>query len=40
MHGGNIYDNRVRLDFSVSINPLGIPEEVERALSASLCHAD
>ncbi|MCR5674109.1 MAG: aminotransferase class I/II-fold pyridoxal phosphate-dependent enzyme [Lachnospiraceae bacterium] len=36
MHGGDIYRNRVRLDYSVSLNPLGAPEEVRRALEGSL----
>lgn len=31
-HGGDVYRNRVRLDFSVNINPLGIPEQVRAAL--------
>lgn len=32
MHGGDIYRNPVRLDFSVNVNPLGIPEGVMQAL--------
>ncbi len=32
-HGGDVYGNKgVELDFSVSINPLGMPEEVTEAL--------
>lgn len=31
-HGGDIYRNQVTLDFSVNINPLGIPERVQAAL--------
>ncbi len=31
-HGGDIYRNSVKLDFSVSLNPLGMPKEVEEAL--------
>lgn len=32
-HGGDIYANKnVTLDFSVSVNPLGMPEEVKNAL--------
>lgn len=31
LHGGNIYDKQVKLDFSVNINPLGIPEKVRKA---------
>lgn len=32
IHGGDIYRNHVKLDFSVNINPLGIPDAVEAAL--------
>lgn len=32
IHGGDIYRNRITLDFSVNINPLGIPEQVKAAL--------
>lgn len=32
IHGGDIYRNQVRLDFSVNVNPLGIPESVQQAL--------
>lgn len=32
MHGGDIYRNKVEMDFSVNINPLGIPQSVKRAL--------
>lgn len=32
IHGGDIYGNRVSLDFSVNTNPLGIPAAVEAAL--------
>lgn len=35
MHGGDIYRNQVKIDFSVNINPLGIPERVRRALQAA-----
>lgn len=31
-HGGDIYRNNVRLDFSVNTNPLGISESVKRAI--------
>lgn len=31
-HGGDIYRNSVRLDFSVNTNPLGISESVKRAV--------
>ncbi len=32
IHGGDIYGNRVTLDFSVNVNPLGVPEAVKAAL--------
>lgn len=35
IHGGDIYRNQVKLDFSVNVNPLGVPQEVK----AALCHA-
>lgn len=44
MHGGDIYRNEVRLDFSVNVNPLGPPGCVMAALSESLaqisCYPD
>lgn len=40
IHGGDIYRNHVKVDFSVNINPLGMPEGVEEALHAAVgrCH--
>ena len=32
IHGGDIYRNHVKMDFSVNVNPLGIPETIQRAL--------
>lgn len=32
IHGGDIYTNQIEYDFSVNINPLGVPEEVKAAL--------
>lgn len=32
MHGGDIYRNKVNMDFSVNVNPLGIPESVKEAI--------
>lgn len=32
LHGGDIYRNHVKTDFSVNVNPLGIPEAVKVAL--------
>ena len=34
-HGGDVYRNRVRLDFSANVNPLGTPPEVMRAVAES-----
>ena len=34
-HGGDIYRNSVRLDFSVNTNPLGISEKVKNAVLSS-----
>lgn len=31
-HGGDIYTNRVTMDYSANINPLGLPEGVKKAL--------
>ena len=31
-HGGDIYSNQVSMDYSVNINPLGLPEGVKKAL--------
>ena len=35
-HGGDIYSRPVRLDFSASINPLGMPESARNALIGSV----
>ena len=32
IHGGDIYKNHVLIDFSVNINPLGIPKSVKDVL--------
>lgn len=31
IHGGNIYDKKVELDFSVNVNPFGMPASVQEA---------
>ena len=36
MHGGDIYSNKIQLDFSVSINPLGMSTNVRHALAQNL----
>jgi len=35
-HGGDIYRNRVELDYSVNISPLGIPETVKEAMREAI----
>lgn len=35
-HGGDIYSNKVEMDFSVNINPLGMPELVKEAIVSNL----
>ena len=32
VHGGDIYRNQINIDFSVNVNPLGMPKSVEDAL--------
>lgn len=32
LHGGDIYRNHVKIDFSVNVNPFGMPEDVKAAL--------
>ena len=39
-HGGDIYGEEVRLDFSANTNPLGTPEGVIRAMRESLGRVD
>ena len=36
IHGGDIYRNHVKIDFSVNVNPLGIPESVKVALQKAV----
>lgn len=36
IHGGDIYRNRVSMDFSVNVNPLGIPQTVKRAVQEAI----
>ena len=31
-HGGDRYRNRVEYDFSINVNPLGMPEVLRKAL--------
>ena len=36
-HGGDIYDKDIRWDFSVNINPLGMPESMKQAALRGVC---
>lgn len=36
IHGGDIYRNSVKLDFSVNINPFGVPRSVKEALHRAI----
>ena len=40
IHGGDIYRNRVKLDFSININPLGMPDAVKTALYRAVEQCD
>lgn len=40
IHGGDIYRNQVRIDFSVNSNPLGIPDSVKDALHEAVGHCE
>ena len=32
IHGGDIYRNHIAIDFSINVNPLGVPKAVKTAL--------
>lgn len=38
IHGGDIYRNEVELDFSVNMNPLGVPQSVVHAMQEAVEH--
>lgn len=40
MHGGDIYRNLVKIDFSINVNPLGVPKEVMQAMINSMQQVD
>ncbi|MCR5581158.1 MAG: aminotransferase class I/II-fold pyridoxal phosphate-dependent enzyme [Pseudobutyrivibrio sp.] len=40
MHGGDIYRNNIHFDFSVNLNPLGVPPEVQWVLTEAALHAN
>ena len=39
IHGGDIYRNKIKYDFSVSINPLPIPKDITDVLHESVDYA-
>ena len=39
LHGGDIYRNHVEYDFSVNVNPLGMPEGSVRAAQEAILHS-
>lgn len=40
IHGGDIYNNHVKIDFSVNTNPLGVPERVKMAMHEAVGHSN
>ena len=36
IHGGDIYRNEIELDFSVNVNPFGIPKKVKSAMHEAI----
>ena len=40
IHGGDIYRNRVKYDFSINVNPLGVPDSVKDALYRAVERCD
>ncbi|SEA58981.1 histidinol-phosphate aminotransferase [Pseudobutyrivibrio sp. ACV-2] len=40
MHGGDIYRNSIQFDFSVNLNPLGVPQEVQWVLTEAVLHSN
>ena len=40
MHGGDVYRNKVKYDFSINVNPLGMPQSVREAALAAVCDAE
>lgn len=40
MHGGDIYRNSIQYDFSVNINPMGMPSEVQWVLTEAALYAN
>ena len=39
-HGGDVYKNKIRIDFSANVNPYGTPEAVKKAIAESAERVD
>ncbi len=37
-HGGDVYNNETEHDFSVNLNPMGVPDSIEKTINDSLKH--
>ena len=40
IHGGDVYRNKVNIDFSVSVNPFGCPKNVKEALEKAIADVE
>ena len=40
IHGGDIYRNKITNDFSVNVNPLGIPKQMKKAMLEAVMHCN
>lgn len=40
IHGGDLYRNQINLDFSVNVNPLGIPQNIKNAIVRAVENCD
>ncbi|MBQ8983691.1 MAG: Thr-phospho decarboxylase, partial [Lachnospiraceae bacterium] len=40
LHGGDIYHNQVNMDFSMNVNPFGIPKSVRERMGQAVERID
>ena len=40
IHGGDVYTNKVNIDFSVNVNPMGVPASVKQAMMEAINNVD
>lgn len=40
IHGGDVYTNKVNIDFSVNVNPMGVPVSVKQAMMEAIKNVD